>query len=399
VRALLIAAAAAGALATACQDGAPTGADQAAITSGSADAGDPAVVALVDDAGTAGCTGTVIAAHTILTAAHCLEGLDPTALRVFFGDAVAAGGTWSEITDGAADPAFDPGTFAHDVALLTIREAAPAAPVPLDPRTPDGTWVGTTFRVVGFGLTAGGAGDAGQRRAGTAQVTAVGALDFDAGPAPSQPCNGDSGGPALFDDAATTYVTGVVSHGDAACTDHATFARIDAAQADFIQPYLAATAPGTAATGDRCFYDDQCATGPCLPAADEPGRSFCAGTCTGDGDCPDGMTCASDGCRWLPPSPGSIGWPCTGPADCGSGQCYLGAGDPTGACTVSCLGVDATCPDGFTCVAVGGIERDCLASGAPGGCCSASAGSGGGAAGSALLVVAVGLIGRRRRRR
>ena len=356
------------------------------------------MVALVDDAGTTGCTGTVIAAHTILTAAHCLEGTDPTGLRVFFGDSVAAGGTLAEITGGAADPGFDPGTFAHDVALLTIREAAPAAPVPLDPRTPDGTWVGATFRVVGFGLTAAGAGDAGDRRAGTAQVTAVGALDFDAAPSPSQPCNGDSGGPALFDDTGTTYVTGVVSHGDAACADHTTFARIDTAQAAFIQPYLDATAPGTATTGDRCFYDDQCATGPCLAATDEPGRSFCAGTCTGAGDCPDGMICASDGCRWLPPSPGAIGWPCTGPADCASGPCYLGAGDATGACTISCLGVDATCPGGFTCVAVGGIERDCLADRRARRLLR-GVGRGGGAAGPALLVVAVGLSRRRRARR
>ena len=56
---------------------APAGTVTQAVTNGSDDAGDPAVVALVDDQGNVGCTASVIEAHTVVTAAHCLGAVEP----------------------------------------------------------------------------------------------------------------------------------------------------------------------------------------------------------------------------------------------------------------------------------------------------------------------------------
>lgn len=329
------------------------GATAAPITNGAADPGDPAVAALLGVDGSVACSGTLVAPHTVLTAAHCRIGPDNfDAYTVSFGAMATAAGALP-LTDARVHPAFDAATFANDLALLTLLPVGPATPIALDARTVDATFVGQTFAAVGFGTSAPGAGDSGTRRSGTAMVTAVGTLDFTSVPSPSQPCGGDSGGPALFADGAATVLTGVTSHGDTACADHAVFARVDVAQADFIQPYLASIAAGSASTGDRCYFDEQCAGGPCLQATDEPKRFWCAQPCRTRGDCPAAMVCAADGCRYPVPSPGALGATCAQASDCVSGICNVGA------CTRACVPTGMDCPAGYECSNAGGISFYC----------------------------------------
>lgn len=242
------------------------------ITSGTPTSGDPAVFALADDSDRVSCTASVIGPHTAITAAHCVADLDLRPLRAVFGASVADG-TAIEISDARMHPMFDRTVLAHDLAMLTLREMAPAPPLELDTRTIDSTLVGTELRVVGFGSTAIAAGDSGTKREGTARISAVSADELTAVPDPSQPCRGDSGGPALL---SPTSIAAVVSRGDAACSDHATFARIDVAREVLVDPYLADTAPGTAPLGDVCLYDGHCAEGACLPSTDDPMRYVCA---------------------------------------------------------------------------------------------------------------------------
>jgi hypothetical protein len=336
--------------------GAPTaGALRAAITNGAADADDPAVVAILDATGTVECSGTVIAPHAVLTAAHCMvDASSFDRFTVSFGATATAAGAFV-LTDAQPHPMFDRETLANDLALVTLLEAAPAAPLALDAQPVDATRVGQSFTAVGFGETGPSASDSGAKRSGTATVTAVDPLDFTSAPSPSQPCGGDSGGPALFQDGGAAVLTGVVSHGDTGCADHAVFARIDVAQANFIQPYLAAIAGAGAATGGRCYVDDECASGPCLQALDEPKRFFCSQPCKHDADCPKAMSCASDGCRYAAPSPGALGARCAQPGDCASGICFQGA------CTRSCVAIGTDCPSGYDCTNTTDITFYCLA--------------------------------------
>jgi MYXO-CTERM domain-containing protein len=229
------------------------GATQTPVTNALPDPGDPAVVALVNTSDQLVCTAAIIAPHVALTAAHCIAG-KPLTLRAFFGNTIADGGTFDQVTDARAHPQFDPG--GNDVALVTLADAAPVTPLPLAPPL-DGSFVGTGIRVVGFG-TIGNAGGDGVKRLGTARVAALGDADFIAVPDLSLSCLGDSGGPGLV---AGDAIAGVVSRVDSQCVDHAVYTRIDVAQDILIQPYLDEMAAGAAGEGEPCFYDGHCAAG------------------------------------------------------------------------------------------------------------------------------------------
>lgn len=358
----------------ACAPPAAPATQTSAITQGTT-AQDPAVVAIIAADGTLGCTGSLIAPYTVLTAGHCVPALRRRELGVFFGDSLSGGGTFVAVSDTHVHPDFDPGALAHDLALLTLREAGPVPPLALDPRTLDASLVGQTFRVVGFGVTAPDAGDSGDKRSGTASVSAIDPIDLTAVGAPSLPCRGDSGGPALLDDGTGERVGAVVSSGDPGCVQTAAFARVDVARDTFIAPYLAATAPGTAATGDACFYEGHCAEGTCLQAADDPLLYFCTRPCAADADCPAALTCAAHECRHPTPSPGALGSSCTGDGECTSDDCYVPDGSD-GTCTRSCFGKPDSCPAGFDCVAIDTFVDNCLPRSDGCGCTAGARGGG-----------------------
>jgi hypothetical protein len=354
-----------------------------AITNGSADSGDPAVVMVISSDGTLVCSGVVIGAHTVLTSAHCQ--VDATS---FDGFAVQLEPSSAPLALAGADvhPQYDPNSFDNDLALLTLRDALAVPPLPLDSRTPDETWVGQSFTVVGFGATSGATMDWGQKRSGTSRVETVDTLDLVGAPDPAQPCAGDSGGPALFSVGGASVVSGISSHGDEACDAHAYFARVDVAQAAFLQPYFAGIADGAAGLGAGCYFDSQCASGMCLTASDDAKRAFCAQPCQSNHDCPAPMICTMNACGYRAPSPGALGAKCAQASDCADGVC-------DGAlCTRVCVPTGASCPAGFACTNTSDISFYCKPVAASSGCSM----GGGEFSGFAILLVLLALGLRRR---
>jgi hypothetical protein len=318
----------------------------AAITGGTTSS-DASVVALAYG-DVLQCSGTVIAPHAVLTAAHCLGG--STLPDVAEGDALV-GAAHHKVIAAFVAPDFNAQTLDHDLAVVVVEDPLSAPPVAiatsLDAVTP-----GTTMQIVGYGWTVPNDPASAVRHTGTSQVDVVDALRIGSHAAPSQVCEGDSGGPALVGD----RIIGVTSSGDATCTEVAHHTRVDI-HASFVGNTVARTAAGSAGPGARCWYQGNCAVGDCLPAADDVRLSFCTVAC--NAGCPANLECVEGQCRQPLPSPGAEGSSCTADADCASTHCLAPHGSDARVCTERCFkdlpGFD--CPDGETCeVAADGYE-------------------------------------------
>lgn len=310
-----------------------------AITAGTLDEGDPAVVAITRD-GAIKCSGSVIAERVVLTAAHCLVQSDPSAFRVRIGVRDVA------LLHAVSHPEWD-SAAGHDLALLLLAEPSGVEPAPFGgafsaPPQSD-------LRLVGFGaVDATGAID-GKKREGRSKSTelveqwAVLAAD------PSLPCNGDSGGPVFVG----REIAGVVSRGDPSCATYGKATRVDVNAAKFIAPFIASTARSSTDDGNACFYDAQCRGGACVQAEDEPRLRYCSRTCSSDAECSGAMTCVRSQCRHPLPSPGAVGATCSTDSACLDGRCL------DAHCTRHCVSGGNDCPTGYACTLTGGIDFLC----------------------------------------
>jgi antitoxin component YwqK of YwqJK toxin-antitoxin module/V8-like Glu-specific endopeptidase len=320
---------------TACGEGLDTQTRTQAITGGTVDLGDTAVLGLVTQAPLCGadsttaqlfCTGALIAPRVVLTAAHCTSSFPLVGSRVYAGtDLASEPGQRLDVAELRRHPGWTAeNPRVNDIALLVLEEPAPIAPVLPIETALDSAFVGTTVRVAGFGMD--DAGQVGTKRQGTARVTALAADTFDLAAAPAMSCAGDSGGPVLVDVGGESRVAGVTSFGDAACRV-GTNTRVDVHMSSFIAPVLAELA----------------ASRPSRPSI-TPELDTCTAACTDDADCPRGMVCLPqenkpNACALNGLPPGRFGQSCT-EGGCPGGNC-VEAGEAGCLCYQFC---DAVAP-------------------------------------------------------
>lgn len=286
----------------------------AAIVHGVDEDGYEEVLYLYNSAGVA-CTGSLVSDRVVLTAKHCVADVPEDGW--FAGTGPTGDDLWYEgrsvVT--TAGPELD----GEDIALITLRDGPPVAPVAL---ARDFGWygVGDVLTLVGYGETEDGT--AGRKKRTTSAIEVV-------GPAPDSYVadnefallgddtgadHGDSGGP-VFDGAGVQVGVMVRADGESwtICT------RIDR--------FLDLVDGAIADAEDEPLPDDP------DPVPDDP----------------------------EPPAPGALGASCARGAECASGLC------DGGRCTARCDVLDRdTCPGGFYCDGRGSCGEGRCVAGTPG---------------------------------
>lgn len=162
------------------------------------------------------CTGTLISPNLVLTASHCLHGMNKTELRVGFSIDVKNHldvETMYEVADFIIHPKYGTDRL-NDVALIALAKPAPAPYKPVGIISANyKLTVGMPMLLAGYGVTNDLTGqDTEALRKVTVPMAKI--LDADAILVTDQTkatgaCNGDSGGPAYFEKNGRLYVYGI----------------------------------------------------------------------------------------------------------------------------------------------------------------------------------------------
>jgi len=185
-----------------------------AIVGGQTDNGHDAVALLYQDPGYI-CSGTIIDERVYLTAAHCIESLNPN-------DYLVIGGT--DINNDEPDytinvdevhihPGYDPANSLNDVGIVILASDSPVKPyrwLTAGATASEIYEIGTTFTAVGYGDTGNNTGSGKKRKVDMDIVEVYPDITI-YGTGTENTCFGDSGGPDLVTIDGYTTVIGVHS--------------------------------------------------------------------------------------------------------------------------------------------------------------------------------------------
>lgn len=395
------------------------------------------------------CTGVLVEARTVLTAARCLdrnfefeldedrpeEYLDPISVVVQFGSSASAGTEYYLDATFSEGPKTVKGLTMHryfeigasgvnDVALLRLSEAPGITPALINDEPLGADLVGTPLELVGYGKSQGDAEklEFTRRKVVTPEIVSISDARVKAGTAEKTTCYADQGGPGFLEFDAVAKVATISSlHNPTSCVANPdpTRQRVDVYAADFILPFIKFHSGGCdGETCDNCEYnlvcEEDCPTrdwdcpvdhgmpgeacikdgdcemgGRCVPAGDDPSFNYCSTPCdaASANPCMGSLTCEAGECIYVGISPGSQGAVCSTPDNCRSGYCE------NSLCAYPCDAADPDACDaanGFFCTPAESdgttVCRQDSRSGGGGFCVISKAGSRHGGQGSGFLM-------------
>jgi len=310
-----------------------------AILDGALDHGDPSIVYL--SMGNSACTGSVIDPRVVLTAKHCVEGVNAGWVEVYKGDNPygGSGETIASAGDIVDIQVYDQGWGIEgvDIALLIAGQDLNADPVPYlrDENLPG---QGDRVEAAGYGQSDDWSSPDGNKRRGSGTITDNWGVEISTTPIT---CYGDSGGP-LFD--AQGVVIGITSRGTAEqCSAGDDIYTNVGHFASWIADFVSNPAP---LPGEEPEPEPEPEPDPGDPA--DPGPGDDPGPDPGDGS--DDPVNPDPG-----PLPGDddpiadgagFGDTCSEGEQCASNACVALSGGE-GYCTQSCAATD--CPYGYEC--------------------------------------------------
>ncbi len=153
------------------------------------------------------CTGTLLDATWVVTAAHCIESMEEeygayTAYFVVGSDLLAGEiDEWAQVEEGITYPSWNDITLEGDIGLLRLAGEGIQGvnPMRVNRETIDDGWLGRELTLIGFGVTRDGNGDGDIKRTADVPVWDYDdAFVYTYDPIDQQnACSGDSGGAGL----------------------------------------------------------------------------------------------------------------------------------------------------------------------------------------------------------